>query len=519
MPIRLRRLLALPLLAIALLPASLAHSHGPVAVDQHLQQEPTCNTAGFPAAASTATPVLQEFLPRTDGLGSVDLCLEVPGDSVSFSLNIRQGGAATPGAVLSSQIVTLSGSGPRWVHIDLPAAIPTNVGVRYTIEIPNSSGIRWRRLCGGPSPGCAVAGPDLYPDGVSGPASETQGGDFGFRTYRAQAIGFNTGAADQKIAGDPLCRASTFRGSASSSSPLRQEFVPLKDGLAALDLCVQTFDDFTAVRVRIREGTVHDPGEVVASVEAVSLIAGFQWVRATFDPTIGLDPFAHYVIEVPSSVTFQWRKLCGATGGSCTGIDPDGYTEGVSNASDTADFGFRTIPGEVPAHLGGTADQTLAGDPACEAPNFKTFVSNPNPLRQEFVPTAPGADAIDLCLNVPKAPTEVTINLRMGNASIVGPILGTATASIARDGWQWVRFDLPNATPTTPGQLFVIELVDSTTVEWRATCSQPVSGCTAGEADAYPSGSPNLAAVGDFAFRTIGGIPARRTIPFIARQP
>ena len=80
------------------------------------------------------------------------------------------------------------------------------------------------------------------------------------------SLGFAIGPADQKHTGDPLCRASTFRGSASSSSPLRQEFVPLETGLAAVDLCIQTFDDFTPFRVRIREGTVHDPGDVIASV-------------------------------------------------------------------------------------------------------------------------------------------------------------------------------------------------------------------------------------------------------------
>lgn len=516
---RVRRLLMLAVLAIAALPAVSASSHPPSHIDQRLQPEPACDATAFPVASSSANPLLQEFIPAADGLGAVDLCLEVPAESASFTLAIRPGPVTAPGAAISSQIVTLPGSGPRWVHIELPAAVPTGVGSRYTIEIPNSTAIRWRRICGGPGPGCAVAGPDLYPNGVSAPPAETQGGDFGFRTYRSQAIGFAIGPADQKHTGDPLCRASTFRGSASSSSPLRQEFVPLETGLAAVDLCIQTFDDFTPFRVRIREGTVHDPGDVIASVEAFSLVAGFQWVRATLDPTIPLDRSAHYVIEVPSSVTFQWRKVCGTTGGSCTTIDPDGYSEGVSNASDGADFGFRTIPGQVPRHLPGTADQHLDGDPACDEASFKTFVSNPLPVRQEFVPTSPGLDAVDLCLEVPQAPATVTLNIRSGNASSPGPILGSAEVTIPREGVQWVRFDLAGTTPTTPGQLFVIEIPESTAVRWRATCSQPVGGCTAGQPDAYGPGASNLAGVGDFGFRTIGGTPFRRTIPFLARTP
>lgn len=520
MLVRFRGALALAViaLAVAILPAGRAASHPNSHIDQRLNDEPACNAVAFPDFASTASPVLQEFTPRADGLGALDLCLEVPGDSISFALNIREGSAAAPGATISSQIVTLPGSGPRWVHIDLPAAMPTTVGGRYTVELPNTAGLRWRHLCGGPSTACAVAGTDLYPDGVSGPLIETQGGDFGFRTYRAQALGFMAGPADQKLTGDPIvCRATTFRGGAASTTPLRQEFIPLERGLAAVDLCIQTFDDFTPLRIRIREGTIDTPGDTIASVEAFSTIAGFQWVRATFDPTIELQRAGHYFIELPSSATFQWRRLCGSTGGGCTSIDPDGYTQGVSNAPEGADFAFRTIAGDVPAHLPGTADQHLAGDPACDATSFKTFVSNQNPLRQEFVPIARGADAVDLCLNVPAAPAAVTVNVRMGNASSPGPILGTASVSITREGFQWVRFDMPGSTPTTPGQLFVIELVDSSGVEWRATCSQPLSGCTAGEPDAYEPGSANLAAVGDFGFRTIGGTPHRRTLQFVAR--
>ena len=233
---RVRRLLMLAVLAIAALPAVSASSHPPSHIDQRLQPEPACDATAFPVASSSANPLLQEFIPAADGLGAVDLCLEVPAESASFTLAIRPGPVTAPGAAISSQIVTLPGSGPRWVHIELPAAVPTGVGSRYTIEIPNSTAIRWRRICGGPGPGCAVAGPDLYPNGVSAPPAETQGGDFGFRTYRSQAIGFAIGPADQKHTGDPLCRASTFRGSASSSSPLRQEFVPLETGLAAIDL-------------------------------------------------------------------------------------------------------------------------------------------------------------------------------------------------------------------------------------------------------------------------------------------
>ena len=67
--------------------------------------------------------------------------------------------------------------------------------------------------------------------------------------------------------GTPACDS-------AQSVSLLIDGVPInRGGLAAIDLCIQTFDDFTPFRVRIREGTVHDPGDVIATGTPAGLAA------------------------------------------------------------------------------------------------------------------------------------------------------------------------------------------------------------------------------------------------------
>jgi hypothetical protein len=485
------------------------------AADQKLAGDPACGPGVFRGFTSITAPIRQEFVPAAAGLTAVDLCVNAGEAPAAVTINIRSGTAAAPGAILQTEAATAS-AGYQWLRLTVSPLLELAPGTKYVIELPSSADFQWRAKCGEISGSCTSIDPDAYPPGVS---TRAGGADFGFRTIASALTGVPpTGTADQKLTGDPACGPTEFRGFTSSASAARQEFVPSVNGLSAIDLCINVLDASAPVAVNIRAGTAAAPGAILQSESATATGPGFIWFRVTVDPALATTPGTKYVIELPSSSDFQWRAKCGEISGSCTSIDPDAYTPGVSTRAGGADFGFRTIAGTAPGGPSGTADQKLTGDPACSAANFKGFSSSTGALRQDFVPAAGvrGLDAVDLCLNVATAGTVVTVNVRTGTAQAPGPIIGTVTATAAAAGFQFLRFDLPSVVPTIGGTKYVIEVPASSTIQWRGTCSTIQGTCTSVDADLYPPGASNTNGIGDFAFRTIAGMPVIRTVPYVA---
>ncbi|MFN0148281.1 MAG: hypothetical protein ACKVT1_17410 [Dehalococcoidia bacterium] len=483
--------------------------------DQELAGDPDCGPGVFRGFTASGGPIRQEFVPAAAGLSAVDLCINVTGASAGVTVNIRGGTAAAPSAILQTDAGT-AGPGYQWFRVTIDPILETTPGTKYVIELPSSSDFQWLGKCGAVSGSCTSIDPDAYPPGVS---TRAGGADFGFRTIAGSIAGVPpTGTADQKLTGDPGCGPVEFRGFTASAGATRQEFVPTAAGLAAIDLCINVLDASELVTVNIRSGTAAAPGAILQTESATASGPGYRWFRVPIDPILATTPTTKYVIELPSSANFQWRAKCGEVSGSCTSIDPDAYPPGVSTRVGGADFGFRTIAGTAPGAPSGTADQKLTGDPACSEANFKGFGSSAGPLRQEFVPvgTARGLDAVDLCLNIATAGTVVTLNVRTGTAQAPGPIIGTVNATAAGVGFQFLRFDLPSVVPTLGGTKYVLEVPASASFQWRGTCGTVAGTCLAIDADAYPPGVTNLAAIGDFGFRTILGTPVMRALPMVA---
>lgn len=482
-----------------------ASAHG--VLDQTLTGNPDCNATNFKGFVSSGGALRQEFVPAAGGLAAVELCINNTSGTPAVSVDIREGTAAAPGTVRASASANATAGGFQWVHVDLANVTATTPGVKLVIELNGSASFQWRSTCLAVFGSCTSIDADSYPAGVSGSGSPTR--DFAFRTFAGQASGSPSGAADQKLTGDPACNATTLRGFTSSGGPLRQEFVPTATALAAVDLCVQIFDPAT-VAVNIRSGTVSAPGGVLAAKSTAVSGAGFQFVRLTLDAALPTTPGTKYVIELPSSATFQWRASCFAVGGACTTIDPDLYPAGDSSRTPPSDFGFRTIAaapdtGGAPT---GVADQKLTGDPNCNATVFRGFTSAVSPSRQEFVPTATGLAAIDLCIQTFAAETPVAINIREGTAAAPGTVLAGGTASIMGGGFGWQRVLFSSVVPTTPGMKYVIELPNTSAFQWRATCGEVLGSCLSVDADLYPPGVSTRGGTSDFGFRTIAGTPS-----------
>ena len=475
-------------------------AHG--TLDQSLLGSPACNSTDFAGFTSSTGPIRQEFVPAQPGLLSVDICVNVITLPTTVTVQIRQGTASSPGAVLGSGIKPVSATGFQWLHVDLATFTQVEPGTKHVIAIPNSATFQWRAKCGVVSGSCTGIDPDAYPPGVS---TGTGGADFAFRTYAGTVAIPPPGQSDQELSGDPDCGPDTFRGFSSTASPARQEFVPAAGGLSAVDLCINSWDPSVAVNVNIRTGTATAPGALLKSGSASFSGSGFRWIRVAIDPVLPTTPGARYVIELPSSLDFQWRAKCGAVSGSCSSIDPDSYLPGVSNRAGGADFGFRTIAGEPASDAPeGVADQALAGDPDCGASEFRGFTTGAVSARQEFVPAAAGLSAVDLCLNVLDA-TALTVNIRAGTAALPGAILQTETRGVTATGFRWVRVTFAPVLGISPGTKYVIEVPTLVDFEWRAKCGSVAGACTTIDPDGYLPGVSNRASGSDFGFRTIAG--------------
>jgi hypothetical protein len=187
------------------------------------------------------------------------------------------------------------------------------------------------------------------------------------------------GGIDQTLQFDPACLDSTLRASASTSSALRQEVVPFATSIQSVDLCLT--HTTANLSVSIRAGSAAAPGTVLTSASTPLSGSGTQWVHVEFPAPLLTTPGNTYVLEVTGVPAFSWRGTCGAIGGACTTVDPDLYTQGVSNSGPAiGDFAFRTY-----AANDVDADGVLDADDNCP--------TVPNPGQENS-----DADLIDLSI-------------------------------------------------------------------------------------------------------------------------
>ncbi len=149
----------------------------PGSIDQKLTGDPACTTA-LRGTVSSGGPLLQEFVPSMPTLLGVDLCLSTSGGA-SVTLNIRDGTATAPGAILATVSGTTTALGDEYLHLNLPSSLAVTTGHMLVLEIPLSNDFAWVGTCAQIFGSCTSIDPDLYP---SGQASYFAG-DFAFRTY------------------------------------------------------------------------------------------------------------------------------------------------------------------------------------------------------------------------------------------------------------------------------------------------------------------------------------------------
>jgi len=174
------------------------------------------------------------------------------------------------------------------------------------------------------------------------------------------------GTLDQFLSGNPDCAFDTFQGGAGTVGPLRQEFVPSKPTLTAVEACIypQAFTADPAFDLNIRRGTAQSPGEIVATTSVDTSINDYQWLHAEFDP-LAVTPGEKLVLEV--SGHFAWELTCSEVNSACDHVDPDLYPPGESQYTG-ADFLFRTYGSDDPGSPPGQPPLTIQwGNLNCSA--------------------------------------------------------------------------------------------------------------------------------------------------------
>lgn len=315
---------------------SLAAPADPGPIDQQPLGAPACTAEKFPNSSIPGTPLRQEFRPSSIGLLAVDLCIETGAQDTDVAVFIREGTALQPGSYVGGHRETVAANTLGYVsfafrHIlYIPKESPQTT---YVIETVSNGAFRWR---------AAPEFTDIYPLGRSNRPDEL---DYGFRTRWAVPPGLPSGQAEQALRKDPPCNDGALRGFGTLTTPLYQSFVPGKDGIAAVDLCVETLVSDQRIALNLRQGTAPSPGGVIATGSAVAEEPGIQWVRITFAKPVRVTPGQSYVLEVPESSAFRWRSSCPGLGAGCFEgeVDPDLYPAG--SAPDGRDYGFRTIAG------------------------------------------------------------------------------------------------------------------------------------------------------------------------------
>ena len=308
---------------------------------------------------------------------------------------------------------------------------------------------------------------------------------------------------DQAPIGDPECNAANFPNHSTGGG--LQEFRPTTQGVSAVYACIETAPGDRDVTLFVRPGTVAAPGEILTG-QRVKVPGGtFDYV-AFFLPSVLPTPSASYVLELRGG-GMRWRA--GPTGA-------DSYPRGISSREDLLDFGFRTFGAVPPGLPSGAADQALLRDPPCNATTFRGAGSLVTPLYQEFVPTARGLAAVDLCLNTSRPNERVNLNVRTGTSRSPGVVVATGSTVVVTAGFQWVRITFAAVVPTAPGSTYVLELPQSAFFQWRSTCPGIGAGCTGVDTDLYPQGSAPDGR--DYGFRTLAGKPLLRIVGPIAHD-
>ena len=105
------------------------------------------------------------------------------------------------------------------------------------------------------------------------------------------------------------------------------------------------------------------------------------------------------------------------------------------------------------------------------------------PLGQEFTPSLPGLDAVELYLNgfMCELGPYLQVNIREG--AITGPIIGQSSPFTPSQNYfsGAVHFAFANVVRLSPGKLFVMELVDISGKEFP--CVESIIGSSGGRPD------------------------------------
>jgi hypothetical protein len=143
-------------------------------------------------------------------------------------------------------------------------------------------------------------------------------------------------------------------------------------------------------------------------------------------------------------------------------------------------------PGAAGAH--GTLDQTLDGNPFCNAFNFPSSDSQAGGQRQTFTPSEPGLSGIDVCVLDVGAVAQVAIR----NSD--GDVIGGASEIVTGGGDGFTHINFPAPYVVDVGEPLTIELISAVPIAWH--------GNGPGGAYPYGGGSSNSGVVEDFAFRS-----------------
>jgi hypothetical protein len=247
------------------------------------------------------------------------------------------------------------------------------------------------------------------------------------------------GTQDQTLIGNPDCNTANFPGFLLTTTALRQEFVPQRGGLGAVDLCLNippnpngTTANFD---VNIREGTAGSPGEIKGFVKNIQPAAGTGFVHVDFGSAVSTDPGTKYVIEIPpTAVTFQWLTDCSPAastncgGGNITDKYPPGqmFPADPPTAGPNTDFGFRTYSAQTSDLTASVAGPKVACPGQVIGSAVTANVFNAGPALGSFKVGIYASTDTTITKTDPLV-ARVTINNAPANTTVPVPVPASAT--------------------------------------------------------------------------------------------
>jgi hypothetical protein len=143
-----------------------------------------------------------------------------------------------------------------------------------------------------------------------------------------------------------------------------------------------------------------------------------------------------------------------------------------------------------PAHAHGSLDQTLDGDPGCNATNFPVSVGLSSAPRQEFVPSGTLLSSVGVCLGSGPGAT-VDIAVRSGTAGSPGGLVGVlGGVPVPAGTTSFIHADFLSPLIVNVGATYVIEVISTGDAAWLGSADNQ-----------YSAGNTN-GGVGDLAFRS-----------------